>query len=62
MFTDVIEPELPPCYKEIDGAQGYVNSTDISDDLKNKTLVNQVPLDCMWIIKVKVGWKVGIKC
>jgi len=43
----------------VDGSQGYINSTDV-DDLKNKTLANQVPLDCMWIIRVKPGWKVTI--
>lgn len=56
----MVKPELPPCNWTINGAQGYVNSTDILDDLKNKTLVNQVPLDCMWIIEVKVGWKVSV--
>lgn len=39
------------------GSQGYINSTDV-DDLKNKTLTHNVPLDCMWKIEVKTGWKV----
>lgn len=43
----------------MDGFQGHINSTEV-DDLKNLTLANQVPLDCMWIIKVKPGWKVFI--
>lgn len=41
----------------VQGSQGYINSSDV-EDLKNKTLMYQVPLDCMWVINVTVGWKV----
>lgn len=58
-FLDVEKPELPACRINVNGSQGYINSTDV-DDLKNKTLIYQVPLDCMWIIEVKTGWKVLI--
>lgn len=56
---DIEKSELPPCRKFVDGSQGYINSTEV-DDLKNKTLMNQVPLDCMWIIQVKPGWKIQL--
>ncbi|XP_025202855.1 uncharacterized protein LOC112599940 [Melanaphis sacchari] len=56
---DIEKSELPPCRRYVDGSQGYINSTDV-EDLKNKTLVNQVPLDCMWIIRVKPGWKIQL--
>ncbi|XP_050529694.1 uncharacterized protein LOC126899146 [Daktulosphaira vitifoliae] len=57
--TSVSIPKLPVCRKYINGSQGYINSTDV-EDVKNETLMYKVPLDCMWIIEVKVGWKIQL--
>lgn len=43
----------------MNGSQGYISSSEV-DDLKNQTKQNKIPLDCMWIIEVKPGWKVFI--
>lgn len=51
------KPELQECRILVNGSQGYINSTTI-EYLTNQTQVYQVPLDCMWIITVKPGWKV----
>lgn len=51
------KPELKECRTLVNGSQGYINSTTI-EDLANQTQGYQIPLDCMWIITVKPGWKV----
>lgn len=56
-FLDVEKPELKECRILVNGSQGYINSTTV-DDLKNQTSNYSIPLDCMWIITVKPGWKV----
>ncbi|XP_050429066.1 neuropilin and tolloid-like protein 1 isoform X2 [Adelges cooleyi] len=57
--TSVRVPQLPACRNYINGSQGYINSTEV-DKVKNETLMYKVPLDCMWIIEVKVGWKIQL--
>jgi len=60
IFIDIEKPELPVCRQIVNGSQAYINSTDVDDILKNQTISYKVPLDCMWIIQVKTGWKVGV--
>lgn len=58
-ILDIEKSELPQCRKNVNGSQGYISSSEV-DDLKNQTKQNKIPLDCMWIIEVKPGWKVFI--
>lgn len=51
-------PEPEPCIVNVTGAsQAIIQSSDVKD---RKILAEKegLALDCMWIIKVKEGWKV----
>ncbi|KAG4067257.1 hypothetical protein HA402_000248 [Bradysia odoriphaga] len=41
-----------------DGKEGFVNRTEISDDLVNTVIQNSLNLDCLWVIEVEHGWRI----
>lgn len=43
---------------EVDGDEGWINSTDVPIEKRNFIVEHNLQLDCMWVIKVKEGWKV----
>lgn len=46
------------CHMEVDGDEGWINSTDVPIEKRNFIVEHNLQLDCMWVIKVKEGWKV----
>lgn len=47
------------CHIEVDGDEGWINSTDITKEKKSFIVEHNLQLDCMWVITVKEGWKVN---
>lgn len=64
MCDIVIEAGVPPepedCVRDVSGVQAIISSEDVLD---RKTLSEKegIPLDCLWNITVKEGWKVKKK-
>ncbi|KAK1131876.1 hypothetical protein K0M31_016024 [Melipona bicolor] len=52
-----VPPEPEPCVRYVNGVQAIISSEDVHD---RKTLAEKegIPLDCMWNITVKEGWKI----
>ncbi|XP_055841836.1 neuropilin and tolloid-like protein 1 isoform X2 [Episyrphus balteatus] len=57
---EAISTELN-CTLEKDGYEGFINSTDVPAYVQSNVTKYKIPLDCMWIIKVKENWKIQIK-
>lgn len=53
-------PEPEDCVRDVSGVQAIISSEDVVD---RKTLSEKegIPLDCLWNITVKEGWKVKKK-
>jgi hypothetical protein len=43
----------------VGGYEGWLNSSEISPSYLDKTGQMTKPIDCMWIVNVTEGWKVG---
>jgi hypothetical protein len=54
----VYQPEINMCRIDVDGGEGWLNRSDINPDRVRHSMMYGVPLDCMWVIRVKEGWKV----
>lgn len=52
-------PEPEPCIFNVTGSQVIIHSNDIKDR-KVQAEKEGFPLDCMWIIQVKTGWKIQL--
>ncbi|XP_076174529.1 neuropilin and tolloid-like [Ptiloglossa arizonensis] len=54
-----LPPEPEPCVQEVSGMEAVINSDDVLD---RKKLAEKegIPLDCMWNITVKEGWKIQL--
>ncbi|KAL6434961.1 hypothetical protein ACFW04_005250 [Cataglyphis niger] len=54
-----VPPEPEPCIVNVTGPQAIIQSNDVKDrkDLAEK---EGLPVDCMWIIRVKEGWKIQL--
>lgn len=53
-------PEKIPCQKDLVGVQGYLSSKDdISNETLNFHIENRMPIDCLWTITVRPGWRVS---
>ncbi|XP_015431656.1 PREDICTED: uncharacterized protein LOC107187962 [Dufourea novaeangliae] len=54
-----VPPEPEPCVKYVTGMEAVINSDDV---LERKKLAEKegIPLDCMWNITVKEGWKIQL--
>ena len=51
-------PEPEPCMKNVtDKWEWLIRSQDV-EDRKRDAEKRGMPLDCMWVITVKEGWKV----
>lgn len=53
-------PELEDCVRDVSGVQAIISSEDV---IERKILCEKegIPLDCLWNITVKEGWKVKKK-
>lgn len=53
-------PELEDCVRDVSGVQAIISSEDV---IERKMLCEKegIPLDCLWNITVKEGWKVKKK-
>ncbi|XP_073834477.1 neuropilin and tolloid-like isoform X2 [Musca autumnalis] len=49
------------CTIEKGGDEGFVNSTDIPQEIKDTVAANKIALDCMWRIQVQEKWKIQVK-
>ncbi|XP_077274404.1 neuropilin and tolloid-like isoform X1 [Temnothorax americanus] len=52
-------PEPEPCIFNVTGTQVIIHSNNV-EDRKAQAEKEGFPLDCMWIIQVKVGWKIQL--
>lgn len=54
-----VPPEPEDCVREVSGVQAIISSEDVID---RKTLSEKegIPLDCLWNITVKEGWKIQL--
>lgn len=54
-----VPPEPEPCIVNVTGAEAIIHSDDVKD---RKILAEKegLALDCMWIIRVKEGWKIQL--
>lgn len=52
-------PEVDMCRMEIQGTDGFVNRSEIDENQTRVAVTYGLPLDCMWIITVREGWKVN---
>ncbi|XP_024083967.1 neuropilin and tolloid-like protein 1 isoform X2 [Cimex lectularius] len=61
-FLRMTGKQIPEAHCEIkmSGIQGYVNRSDADPASVNRTIEYKVPLECMWTIRVKVGWKIQL--
>ncbi|XP_059473149.1 neuropilin and tolloid-like protein 2 isoform X2 [Neocloeon triangulifer] len=56
----VYQPEINMCRIDVGGMEGWVNRSDIDLGRVQHSMSYGVPLDCMWIIRVKEGWKIQL--
>lgn len=54
----VYQPEINMCRIDVEGGEGWLNRSDINPERVRHSIMYGVPLDCMWVIRVKEGWKV----
>uniref|UniRef100_A0A1A9USY2 CUB domain-containing protein n=1 Tax=Glossina austeni TaxID=7395 RepID=A0A1A9USY2_GLOAU len=48
------------CTIEKDGYEGFINSTDVPQEIRETVIRNKIPLDCMWRIQVQDKWKIQV--
>ncbi|XP_055713614.1 neuropilin and tolloid-like protein 1 [Phlebotomus papatasi] len=48
------------CRLEVGGFEGWVNRTDIPTEKMQISMEHNLPLDCMWVIRVWDGWKIQL--
>ncbi|XP_063238029.1 membrane frizzled-related protein [Bacillus rossius redtenbacheri] len=53
-------PPLDLCHAELDGDEGVINETSVDEERVQVCRENYVPLDCMWVIRAKPGWKISL--
>ncbi|XP_076303249.1 neuropilin and tolloid-like isoform X2 [Lasioglossum baleicum] len=54
-----VPPEPEPCVRYVDGMEAIINSDDVLDR-KKVSEKEGIPLDCLWNITVKEGWKIQL--
>nr|XP_012137346.1 PREDICTED: uncharacterized protein LOC100879659 [Megachile rotundata] len=54
-----VPPEPEPCVRYVNGSEAIINSDDVLD---RKKLAERegIPIDCLWNITVKEGWKIQL--
>ncbi|XP_071448661.1 neuropilin and tolloid-like protein 2, partial [Hetaerina americana] len=64
VYTSIPKPTSVPnvpvemCYFEVSGDEGFINKSDISPERIRTTVDHGIDLDCMWVIRVKAGWRI----
>ncbi|KAK9753034.1 CUB domain [Popillia japonica] len=53
-------PEKRPCQINMTGEQGFVNNTNIDEEILSFSKQHSLPIDCTWHITVKPGWKIQL--
>ncbi|XP_043491364.1 uncharacterized protein LOC122517085 isoform X2 [Polistes fuscatus] len=54
-----VPPEIEPCIVNVTGDEAIISHNDVED--KKKVAEKEgIPLDCMWVIRVKEGWKIQL--
>jgi len=59
-FSLTLVYEEESCRIEVSGYEGFVNKTDIPQERIKTAIEHSLPLDCMWIVSAREGWKVII--
>ncbi|KRF98216.1 uncharacterized protein Dwil_GK20080 [Drosophila willistoni] len=49
------------CTIEKDGFDGFINSTDVPEEIREQVIRNKIALDCIWRVQVKENWKIFLK-
>ncbi|XP_046386437.1 uncharacterized protein LOC124156137 [Ischnura elegans] len=64
VYTVIPKPEnldnvpVENCFFNVGGDEGFINKSDISAERIRTTVEHNIPLDCMWVIKVRDGWRI----
>lgn len=61
-IVTVLTPELRPCVIQVNGDEGFPKKADISNETLEFNAKYGLPIDCIWAIKVKDGWRVCPLC
>lgn len=56
--SESFTPELETCEMKLEGDEGMFSSDDIPEERMKMIEQYNTPVDCMWAITVKDGWKV----
>lgn len=60
IFFSVSTPEKLPCRIEVSGQdQGTLSKEDIANETLAYLASKDMPIDCIWVIIVKDGWRVS---
>lgn len=60
LFVSVTIPEKQPCRIDVSGVdQGTLSKEDIDNKTLTDLASKDLPIDCIWVITVKEGWKVS---
>ncbi|KAI4498570.1 hypothetical protein M0802_006276 [Mischocyttarus mexicanus] len=54
-----VPPETEPCIVNVTGDEAIISHNDV-EDKKKLAEKEGIPLDCMWVIRVKEGWKIQL--
>ncbi|XP_065167891.1 neuropilin and tolloid-like protein 1 isoform X2 [Atheta coriaria] len=58
--TSLLTPELRPCVIQVNGDEGFPKKADISNETLEFNAKYGLPIDCIWAIKVKDGWRIQL--
>ncbi|XP_026468099.1 neuropilin and tolloid-like protein 2 [Ctenocephalides felis] len=59
--TTSMQPEMETCVQYRSGDEGYLNRSDIPEDKVSMSIQHNMPLECLWIIKVPENWKIQLQ-
>ena len=54
-------PEMPICEFELGGEEGFISNTNITEETRDISQEFDLPLDCVWTIKVDLNKKIYLQ-
>lgn len=54
-------PDIGKCEFETGGFQGFISSTNITQDRRDHTISYDTPIDCVWTIRAEMGFQIYIQ-
>lgn len=58
--TSLLTPELRPCILPVAGNEGFPKKGDIDNETLEFNAKYSLPIDCIWVITVKEGWRIQL--